>query len=60
MAALFILALALIFWQARRTEPLPPVSFSMANEPGEQVLPLAVPSWRETPALPEDRHERLS
>jgi hypothetical protein len=59
MAALFVLALALIFWQARRTESVPPVSFSMVTEPGEQVLPFAVPSWREGPAIPEDRDERL-
>lgn len=59
MAALFLLALGLIFWQARSTEPLPPVSFSMVNEPGEQMLPLAVPSWREVPTLPENKEERL-
>lgn len=60
MAALFLLALALIVWQARRTEPLPAVSFSMVNEPGEQILPVAVPSWRPLPVLPADRTERLS
>jgi hypothetical protein len=59
MAALFVLALALIFWQAWKTEPVPAVGFSMVTEPGEQILPFAVPSWREGPAIPENRDERL-
>lgn len=59
MAALFILALLLILWQCWRTRPLPAVGFTMVYEPGGQILPLAVPSWREPPDLPADRQERL-
>lgn len=59
MAALFALALALILWQAWRTKPAPVVSFTMVTEPGEQVLPFAVPSWREALAAPGARDERL-
>jgi len=43
MAALFILALGLIAWQAPRTRPLQPPAFSSALQPGEQVFPAAVP-----------------
>jgi len=43
MAALFILALGLIAWQAPRTRPLQPPAFSSVLKPGEQVFPAAVP-----------------
>ena len=43
MAALFILALGLILWQAPRTRPLQPSRFVSVLEPGEQVFPVAVP-----------------
>ena len=43
MAALFILALALIAWQAPRTRPLVPPWYVSVLKPGEQVFPAAVP-----------------
>jgi hypothetical protein len=43
MAALFVLALGLILWQAPRTRPLQPPRFVSVLEPGEQVFPVAVP-----------------
>jgi hypothetical protein len=43
MAALFVLALALIAWQAPRTRPLVPPWYVSALKPGEQVFPAAVP-----------------
>jgi hypothetical protein len=43
MAALFVLALALILWQAPRTRPLQSDPFASALETGEQVFPVAVP-----------------
>ncbi len=60
MAVLFVLALQLIFWQAWRTEPLPAVGFSNATDPADQLLPVAVPSWRARPLIPEGRQERQS
>lgn len=60
MAALFVLALLLIGWQAWRMEPLPINDFSSAIDPGGLVFPVAVPSWRELPEIPEKGHERLS
>jgi hypothetical protein len=57
MAALFVLALALIVWQATRTRPLVPPSYVSVVEPGEQVFPIAVPNWQapEIPAGPQAR-----
>lgn len=43
MAALFLLALGLIAWQAPRTRPLQPPGFSSVLQTGEQVFPVAVP-----------------
>jgi len=60
MAVLFVLALLLIFWQAWRTQPLPAAAFTSVMEPGGLVLPVAVPSWRAAPAIPEDREARRS
>lgn len=58
MAALFLLALVLIGWQAVRTKPLalPPLSFGWKG--GEQVFPIAAPFWVDPVALPEGRLER--
>jgi hypothetical protein len=50
MAALFLLAVGLILWQAPRTRPLHPPLFESALEPGEQVFPVAVPP--DAPLLP--------
>ena len=58
MAALFLLALALICWQAIRTKPLRPAPLSMAWKGGEQVFPIAAPSWVDPVELPEGRLER--
>lgn len=52
MAALFLLALALIGWQAARTKPLRQAPLSMAWTGGEQVFPVGVPSWGEPTDLP--------
>ncbi len=60
MAVLFVLALLLIFWQAWRTEPLPAAGYSSVTDPGGQVLPVAVPSWRALPQIPLGREERRS
>jgi hypothetical protein len=60
MAALFVLALALIAWQAVRTKPAWPPAFEIATEAGEQVAPFAVPSWRPPLELPRESPERLA
>ncbi len=43
MAALFVLALGLIVWQAPRTKPLVSPWYVTVLKPGEQVFPVAVP-----------------
>jgi hypothetical protein len=60
LAVLFLLALALMGWQAWRLEPvlLPP--FEVATKPGERILPVAVPSWKAAPELPATPRERLA
>jgi len=59
MAALFLLALGLIAWQAPRTRPLQPPAFSSVLKPGEQVFPAAVPP--DAPLRPPgDRAARLA
>lgn len=60
MAVLFVLALLLIFWQAWRTKPLPAVNFTTVSDPGGMAFPIAVPSWRNAPAIPESREARRS
>lgn len=59
MAALFLLALILIAWQALRTKPVGQPPYESALKRGEWLLPVAVPSWSPPPALPEDPRERL-
>jgi hypothetical protein len=59
MAALFVLALLLIFWQAWRTKPLARSGFFLANDPGAQLLPTAAPSWRGSGSIPADAAARL-
>jgi hypothetical protein len=58
MAALFLLALALIGWQAVHTKPLGPAPLSLAWKGGEQVFPIAAPSWGEPVALPRESPAR--
>ena len=58
MAALFLLALALIGWQAFRTKPLALPSLSFGWRGGEQVFPIAAPYWVDPVALPAERLER--
>jgi len=58
MAVLFVLALVLITWQAWRTEPLPAVPFISVIDPGGLVFPVAVPTWRDLPAIPSGREAR--
>jgi len=57
MAALFLLLMTLIVWQALRTHPLQSPAMSLIVEPGEQVFPAAVPpeSAPLLPAAPADR-----
>jgi hypothetical protein len=50
MAALFVLTLGLIAWQAPRTKPLVSPWYVTVLKPGEQVFPVAVPSG--APLLP--------
>jgi ABC-type nitrate/sulfonate/bicarbonate transport system permease component len=59
MAALLVLALALIAWQAARTRPLVPPSYVSVLEPGEQVFPVSVPNWQ-APEIPADRQARFA
>jgi hypothetical protein len=59
MAALFVLALGLIAWQAPRTKPLIPAWYVSALKPGEQVFPVAVPP-QAPPLLPGDPTARLA
>lgn len=59
MAALFLLALVLVAWQALRIKPVWQPPFESVMEKGERLLPTAVPSWSQLPDLPEDRYERL-
>lgn len=58
MAALFLLALALIGWQAARTKPLGPAPLSTAWKGGEQAFPIAARSWGDPVVLPEERLAR--
>lgn len=58
MAALFLLALVLIGWQAARTKPLALPSLSFGWRGGEQVFPIAAPFWVDPVALPAERLER--
>lgn len=58
MAALFLLALALIGWQAVRTKPLGPAPLSMAWKGGEQAFPIAARSWGDPVVLPAERLAR--
>jgi hypothetical protein len=60
MAALFLLALGLIVSQTLHTKPTLPPSYEIATKAGEQVSPLAVPSWRDTPILAGDLAARLA
>jgi hypothetical protein len=59
MAALFLLALLLIAWQALRTKPVGQPPYESVMKRGEWLLPVAVPSWSPPAALPEDPRERL-
>jgi hypothetical protein len=60
MAALFLLALALIAWQALRTKPLGPPALEIVTKKGEQLLPVGVPSWSPPPHLSSELPERLA
>jgi hypothetical protein len=59
MAALFLLLMILIVWQAVRTHPLQSFPLVMVLEPGEQVFPVAVPP-EGAPRLPAAPAERLA
>lgn len=60
MAVLFLLALALIVWQALRTKPASQPAFTVATKAGERLSPVAVPSWRPPPRLPQEIPKRLT
>ena len=57
MAALFLLLMTLIVWQALRTHPLQSPATVLVLNQGEQVFPAAVPpeSAPSLPAAPADR-----
>jgi hypothetical protein len=59
MAVLFLLALALITFQALWMKPVWPPSYEYGTKPGEQILPVAVPSWSPPPPLSQNLSERL-
>jgi hypothetical protein len=59
MAALFLLLMTLIVWQAVRTHPLQSPSVVSIVEQGEQVFPVAVPPDG-APSLPADPAGRLA
>ena len=59
MAALFVLALGLIAWQAPRTRPLQVPQFASVLEPGDQVFPVAVPPDA-PPPLPGEAADRFT
>jgi hypothetical protein len=60
MAALFLLALVLIVWQALSTEPAGQPAFEVATKAGERLSPVAVPSWSPPLQLPREIPERLA
>jgi hypothetical protein len=60
MAMLFLLALALMVWQALRTKPVLQPDFEIATKGGEQLTPVAVPSWRPPLAPPRALPERFA
>lgn len=57
MAFCFVLALALVAWQAWRTRPLARAGYVRVNDTGDQLLPVGVPSWEPAPVLPADPKE---
>jgi hypothetical protein len=59
MAALFLLAIALIAWQAPRTKPLVAPWYVSIPKGGEQVFPIAVPNW-EAPEIPASSQDRFA
>jgi hypothetical protein len=59
MAALFVIALGLILWQAPRTRPLQVPQFASVLQPGDQLFPVAVPPDA-PPQLPSAGADRLA
>jgi hypothetical protein len=61
MAALFLLAVGLLAWQAPRTRPLIAPAYETAVQRDVQVYPIAVPNWDpdEVPADPAARRAFL-
>ncbi|HEX6904140.1 MAG TPA: hypothetical protein VF789_30800 [Thermoanaerobaculia bacterium] len=61
MAALFLLAVGLLAWQAPRTRPLVAPAYETVARRDVQVYPVAVPNWDppEVPAAPAARREFL-
>jgi hypothetical protein len=59
MAALFLLLMGLVLWQAPRTRPLRAAPYVSVLETGEQVFPVAVPPDA-PPPVPADPAERLA
>lgn len=62
MAALFLLAVGLLAWQAPRTRPLTAPDYETVAQRDVQVYPVAVPNWDppEIPAEPAARQELLN
>lgn len=59
MGLLFLVAMALLCWQASHSSPLIPPAYVSVVEAGEQVFPIAVPNW-EAPPVPADPALRLT
>lgn len=53
MAALFLLAVGLLAWQAPRTRPLIAPGYETVTERSEQIYPIAVPNW-DPPEIPTE------
>ena len=57
LAALFLVALGLIAWQAVRTRPLRAPDYVSVLAAGDQRFPVAVPNW-EAPEIPREPQAR--
>jgi hypothetical protein len=54
MAAIFVVALILMGWQALRLRPVLPPAYELVTKRGEQLTPFAVASWRAPAELPTE------
>jgi hypothetical protein len=54
MAAIFVVALVLMGWQAMRLRPVLPPAYELVTKRGEQLTPFAVAWWRAPAELPTE------